>query len=166
MKLMLNGAVTLGTYDGANVEIVEQAGAENNYIFGASVQELNELRSHYVPKTIYDYEPRVRRVVDSLIDGTLSDDNSGAFADLHRALLVGNDWQKADYYFVLYEMMSFCERRMELNCEYRDRIAFGRKCLINIASSGKFSSDRTIREYAQDIWHIEKLPPVEVNTLF
>lgn len=166
MKLMLNGAVTLGTYDGANVEIVEQAGAENNYIFGASVQELNELRSHYVPKTIYDYEPRVRRVVDSLIDGTLSDDNSGAFADLHRALLTGNDWQKADYYFVLYEMLSFCERRMELNCEYRDRIAFGRKCLVNIASSAKFSSDRTIREYAQDIWHIEKLPPVEVNTLF
>ncbi len=166
MKLMLNGAVTLGTYDGANVEIVEQAGAENNYIFGASVQELNDLRPHYNPKSIYDYEPRVRRVVDSLIDGTLSDDNSGAFADLHRALLIGSDWQKADYYFVLYEMMGYCERRMELNCEYRDRIAFGRKCLVNIASSGKFSSDRTIREYAQDIWHIEKLPPVEVNTLF
>ncbi|HWQ06052.1 MAG TPA: glycogen/starch/alpha-glucan phosphorylase [Feifaniaceae bacterium] len=166
MKLMLNGAVTLGTYDGANVEIVEQAGAENNYIFGASVKELNDLRGHYVPKTIYDYEPRVRRVVDSLIDGTLSDDNSGAFADLHRALLIGSDWQKADYYFVLHEMMGFCERRMELNREYRDRIAFGRKCLVNIASSGKFSSDRTIREYAKDIWHIEKLPPVEVTKLF
>ena len=166
MKLMLNGAVTLGTYDGANVEIVEQAGAENNYIFGASVQELNELRPKYKPKTIYDYEPRVRRVVDSLIDGTLSDDNSGAFADLHRALLFGSDWQKADYYFVLQELLNYCDRKMDVNCEYRDRIAFGRKCMVNIASSGKFSSDRTIKEYARDIWHIEPLPPLESGTLF
>jgi len=166
MKLMLNGAVTLGTYDGANVEIVEQAGAENNYIFGASVQELNDLRAKYVPKTIYDYEPRVRRVVDSLIDGTLSDDNSGAFADLHRALLIGSDWQKPDYYFVLYEMLNYCQRRMDVNCDYKDRIAFGRKCMMNVASSAKFSSDRTIQQYAQEIWHIEKLPPLETGTLF
>jgi starch phosphorylase len=166
MKLMLNGAVTLGTYDGANVEIVEQAGAENNYIFGESVQALNELRATYVPKTIYDYEPRVRRVVDSLIDGTLSDDNSGAFSDLHRALLFGSDWQKADYYFVLHEMLAYCERRADVNREYKDRIAFGRKCMINIASSGKFSSDRTIKQYAQEIWHIEPLPPLESGTLF
>ena len=166
MKLMLNGAVTLGTYDGANVEIVEQAGAENNYIFGYSVQELNELRPKYNPKAIYDYEPRVRRVVDSLIDGTLSDDNSGAFADLHRALLIGSDWQKPDYYFVLQELLNYCERKMDVNSEYRDRIAFGRKCMVNIASSGKFSSDRTIREYARDIWHIEPIPPLESGTLF
>ena len=166
MKLMLNGAVTLGTYDGANVEIVEQAGAENNYIFGESVQALNELRPKYAPKTIYDYEPRVRRVVDSLIDGTLSDDNSGAFADLHRALLFGSDWQKPDYYFVLHELLVYCDRRADVNCEYKDRIAFGRKCMINIASSGKFSSDRTIKQYAQDIWHIEPLPPLESGTLF
>lgn len=166
MKLMLNGAVTLGTYDGANVEIVEQAGAENNYIFGESVQALNELRPKYAPKTIYDYEPRVRRVVDSLIDGTLSDDNSGAFADLHRALLFGSDWQKPDYYFVLHELLDYCDRRADVNCEYKDRIAFGRKCMINIASSGKFSSDRTIKQYAQDIWQIEPLPPLESGTLF
>jgi starch phosphorylase len=166
MKLMLNGAVTLGTYDGANVEIVEQAGTENNYIFGASVEELNDLRPKYTPKTIYDYEPRVRRVVDSLIDGTLSDDNSGAFADLHRALLLGSGWQKSDYYFVLYELLNYCTRRADVNRDYRDRIAFGRKCLINVASSAKFSSDRTIREYARDIWHIEPLPPLEAGTLF
>ena len=166
MKLMLNGAVTLGTFDGANVEIVEQAGLENNYIFGASVKELNDLKPHYNPKAIYDYEPRVRRVVDSLIDGTLSDDNSGAFADLHRSLLFGNDWSKPDQYFVLQELLTFCQRREDVNCEYRDRIAFGRKCLMNVASSAKFSSDRTIREYANDIWHIQPLPPLENAKLF
>jgi len=166
MKLMLNGAVTLGTYDGANVEIVEQAGAENNYIFGATVEELNALRPKYNPKSIYDYEPRVRRVVDSLIDGTLSDDNSGAFADLHRSLLFGSDWQKPDTYFVLYELLRYCDRRADVNCEYADRIAFGRKCLMNVASSAKFSSDRTIHEYAKNIWHIEPLPPIKSGKLF
>ncbi len=166
MKLMLNGAVTLGTYDGANVEIVEQAGAENNYIFGASVKELNELRPRYNPKSIYDYESRVRKVVDSLIDGTLSDDNSGAFADLHRALLFGSDWQKPDSYFVLHDLIPYCQRRADVNCEYKDRIAFGKKCLMNVASSAKFSSDRTIQEYARDIWHIEPLPPIESRKLF
>ncbi len=166
MKLMLNGAVTLGTFDGANVEIVEQAGLENNYIFGASVKELNDLKPNYNPKAIYDYEPRVRRVVDSLIDGSLSDDNSGAFADLHRSLLFGSDWQKPDTYFVLHELLAFCQRRADVNCEYRDRIAFGRKCLMNVASSAKFSSDRTIREYANDIWHIQPLPPLDDNKLF
>ena len=166
MKLMLNGAVTLGTFDGANVEIVEQAGLENNYIFGASVQELNDLKSRYNPKSIYDYEPRVHRVVDSLIDGTLSDDNSGAFADLHRSLLFGNDWQKPDGYYVLQELLAFCQRRADVNRDYRDRIAFGKKCLMNVASSAKFSSDRTIREYANEIWHIEPVPPLESNKLF
>ena len=166
MKLMLNGAVTLGTFDGANVEIVEQAGLENNYIFGASVKELNELKPHYNPKAIYDYEPRVRRVVDSLIDGTLSDDNSGAFADLHRSLLFGSDWSTPDNYFVLHELLAFCQRREDVNRDYRDRIAFGRKCLMNVASSAMFSSDRTIREYANDIWHIQPLPPLESTKLF
>jgi starch phosphorylase len=166
MKLMLNGAVTLGTFDGANVEIVEQAGLENNYIFGARVKELNELKPRYNPKAIYDYEPRVRRVVDSLIDGTLSDDNSGAFADLHRSLLFGSDWSTPDNYFVLHEILAFCQRREDVNRDYRDRIAFGRKCLMNVASSAKFSSDRTIREYASEIWHIHPLPPLESTKLF
>jgi len=166
MKLMMNGAVTLGTYDGANIEIFEQAGAENNYIFGCRVEELNALRPNYVPKTIYDYEPRVRRVVDSLIDGTLSDDNSGAFADLHRSLLLGSNWQKPDTYFVLHELLGYCAKRMEVNADYQNRIAFGRKCLLNVASCAKFSSDRTILEYAGDIWHIEPIPPLTENTLF
>ena len=166
MKLMLNGAVTLGTFDGANVEIVEQAGIENEYIFGYRVAELNEKRASYNPKAIYDYEPRVRRVVDTLIDGTFSDDNSGAFSDLHRSLLFGSDWQKPDYYFVLLEMLGYCERKMQANLAYRDRIAFGRQCLMNVANAAKFSSDRTIAEYAKEIWHIEPMPPVTTETLF
>ncbi len=166
MKLMLNGAVTLGTYDGATVEIVREAGEENNYIFGYRADELRDIRDSYVPKTIYDYEARVRRVVDTLIDGSLSDDNSGAFSDLHRALLTGTSWQKPDYYFVLLELLPYIERKLAANTDYRDRIAFGRKCLMNTASSAKFSSDRTIEEYARDIWHIGHVPPVESNRLF
>ncbi|MDO4572426.1 MAG: glycogen/starch/alpha-glucan phosphorylase, partial [Clostridia bacterium] len=166
MKLMLNGAVTLGTYDGANVEIAREAGEENNYIFGYRADELNDIRDSYVPKTIYDYEPRVRRIVDTLIDGTLSDDNSGAFADLHRALLTGTSWQRPDNYFILLELTAYIERKLEANRDYRDRVAFGRKCLLNTASSAKFSSDRTIEEYARDIWHIGHVPPIEANKLF
>ena len=166
MKLMLNGAVTLGTFDGANVEIVQEAGEENEYIFGHSVEELNGIRASYAPKTVYDYEPRVRRVVDTLIDGTFSDDNSGAFADLHRSLLFGSDWENPDHYFVLLELMGYCERKMQVNSDYRDRVAFGRKCMLNVASAAKFSSDRTIREYARDIWHIEPLPEIVANKLF
>ena len=166
MKLMLNGAVTLGTYDGANIEIVEQAGFENNYIFGSRVEELNSIRASYNPKQIYDCEPRVRRVVDTLIDGTFSDDNSGAFTDLHRSLLFGNGWQKPDYYFVLLELMPYIERKLAAINDYRDRIAFGRKCLMNTASAGMFSSDRTVRQYAEEIWHIAPLDPHDAPSLF
>lgn len=166
MKLMLNGAVTLGTFDGATVEIVQEAGEENNYIFGYKADELVDIQGSYVPKTIYDYEPRVRRVVDTLIDGTFSDDNSGAFADLHRALLGGAGWQRPDSYFVLLEFLSYAERKLQANADYQDRIAFGRKGLLNTASAAKFSSDRTIEEYARDIWHIERVPPIETHKLF
>ena len=161
MKLMFNGAVTLGTYDGANIEIVEQAGIENEYIFGYRVDQLFAMRDSYNPKAIYDYEPRVRRVVDSLIDGTFSDDNTGAFSDLHRSLLFGSGWNKPDYYFTLLELLQYIDRKMDVNRDYRNRLAFGRKCLMNIASCAFFSSDRTIRDYAENIWHIEKLPPLK-----
>ena len=158
MKLMLNGAVTLGTFDGANVEIVQEAGEENNYVFGYSVDDLNALRPHYNPKAIYDYEPRVRRVVDALIDGTFSDNNTGVFIDLHRSLLFGNDWQKPDYYFVLQELLPYIDRKMDALNDYKDIRSFTRKCIVNTASAGKFSSDRTIRQYADEIWHIKELP--------
>lgn len=166
MKLMLNGAVTLGTYDGANIEIVQQAGEENNYIFGYREEQLNAMKDGYDPKTIYDREPRVRRVVDTLIDGTFSDDNSGAFADLHRALLQGASWHKPDNYFVLLEMLPYVERKLQANRDYQDRIAFGRKCLLNVAAAGPFSSDRTIREYADEIWHISPVMVEKAATLF
>lgn len=166
MKLMLNGAVTLGTYDGANIEIVQQAGEENNYIFGYRVEELNARRDSYDPKTIYEYEPRVRRVVDTLIDGTFSDDNTGAFADLHRSLLYGASWHKPDNYFVLLEMLPYIERKLQAIYDTRDPLAFGRKCLLNVAAAGKFSSDRTIRQYAEETWFIEPVPQMEPHKLF
>ena len=166
MKLMLNGAVTLGTMDGANVEIVEQAGLDNNYIFGYTVEELNELRPHYKPKTIYDYEPRVRRVVDALIDGTFSDGNSGVFADLHRSLLVGNSWSEADDYFVLQELMPYIEKKMQAIADTADARGFARKCLQNTMHAGKFSSDRTIKDYARDIWCIDEVSHHDTIKLF
>ena len=155
MKLMLNGAVTLGTYDGATVEIVEEAGAQNNYIFGKTVAELNAIRPTYQPREIYDREPRVKRVLDTLIDGTVP--QMPAYRELYDSLLNGASWHGADQYFVLLELLPYIQRKLDANRDYQDRLAFGRKCLMNVASAGKFSSDRTIAQYAQEIWHITKL---------
>ena len=166
MKLMLNGAVTLGTYDGANIEIVQQAGEENNYVFGYRVEELNARRDSYDPRTLYEFEPRIRRVVDTLIDGTVSDDGTGAFADLHRSLLYGASWHRPDNYFVLLEMLPYIERKLQAIYDTRDEIAFGRKCLINVASAGKFSSDRTIRQYAEETWNIQPVEEPHPTELF
>lgn len=157
MKLMLNGAVTLGTYDGANIEIVDAAGEENNYIFGARVETLNELRPHYAPKSIYDHEPRIKRVVDTLVDGTFHDNGTGLFKDLYNSLLTGNSWQKPDYYFVLYELLPYIDKKLEALYDTKDEMAFGRKCLMNTCAAGPFSSDRTIQQYADEIWHIEPI---------
>ena len=152
MKLMLSGAVTLGTLDGANVEIVEQAGAENNYIFGATVEELAALRDHYNPRALYEADPALRRVVDSLIDGTVETDDE--FKELYDSLLTGVDWQRPDPYFLLQDFRAYQEARLKANRDYRDRMAFGRKCLMNVASAGKFSSDHTVRQYADEIWKV------------
>ena len=152
MKLMLNGAVTLGTLDGANVEIVQQAGEENNYIFGATVEELNRIRSSYRARDIYEQDWRVRRAVDTLIDGTVETDDEQK--ELYTALLDGASWHKADHYFHLYEFESYREARLRAIYDCRDKVAFGRKALLNACSAGKFSSDRTIRQYAGEIWHI------------
>ena len=152
MKLMLSGAVTLGTLDGANVEIVEQAGTENNYIFGATVEELAALRDHYDPRALYEADPALRRVVDSLIDGTVETDDE--FKELYDSLLTGVDWQRPDPYFLLQDFRAYQEARLKANGDYRDRMAFGRKCLMNVASAGKFSSDHTVRQYADEIWKV------------
>ena len=159
MKFMLNGTVTLGTYDGANIEIVEQAGADNNYIFGARVEDIARIRSTYNPKAMYDSDARIRRVVDTLIDGTFSDGNSGAFRELYSSLLFGASYHAPDHYFLLLDFHPYLEAKLRANRDYRDSIAFGRKCLMNTASAGMFSSDRTIKQYAEELWH---LPRVEL----
>ena len=160
MKFMLNGAVTLGTYDGANIEIVECAGEENNYIFGAKVEELSRLRPHYNPRNIYDSNPNVRRAVDSLIDGSIANDPDSArvFREIWNSLLVG-DWRKPDYYFNLYDFEDYVKTKLRAIYDTKDERAFARKCLMNTVNAGKFSSDRTIREYADEIWHIKKNDP-------
>ncbi len=153
MKLMLNGAVTLGTLDGANVEIVKEAGIENNYIFGHTVEQINALRDSYYARGIYDSNPRLHRAIDTLVDGTVPTDD--AQRELYHALLDGTGWHKADHYFLLLDYASYFDAKLQANRDYADRMAFGKKCLMNIASAGKFSSDRTIRQYAEEIWHVQ-----------
>ena len=158
MKLMLNGAVTLGTFDGANVEIVEEAGRENNYIFGATVEEIAKAAQQgYNPKGIYDSDHRVRRVLDALVNGTLNDGGTGIFRELYDSILYGASWHKPDQYYLLLDFAGYLEAKKQLNRDYRDSMKFARKCWLNICNAGKFSSDRTIAEYAKDIWHIEKV---------
>ena len=153
MKFMLNGAVTLGTLDGANVEIVQEAGRENNYIFGHTVEQINEAKHNYRSRGIYEIDARLRRALDTLVDGTVPTDNEQQ--ELYHALLDGTHWHKADHYFILLDYASYVEAKLLANREYADRLSFGRKCLLNIASGAKFSSDRTIRQYAEEIWHIK-----------
>ena len=153
MKLMLNGAVTLGTLDGANVEIVAEAGMENNYIFGHTVEQINEIKGHYRARGIYEINDRLRRAIDTLVDGTVPTDDDQR--ELYHALLDGTHWHKADHYFLLLDYASYMDAKLQVNRDYADRLNFGRKCLMNIASGGKFSSDRTIRQYAEEIWHVE-----------
>ena len=155
MKLMLNGAVTLGTLDGANVEIAQEAGIENEYIFGHTVDQINAARDSYYPRGIYDTNAHLRRAIDTLVDGTVPTDNEQR--ELYHALLDGASWHKADHYYVLLDYSSYIDTKLRANADYADRLAFGRKCLMNIASASKFSSDRTIREYAQQIWHVDPI---------
>ncbi len=153
MKFMLNGAVTLGTFDGANVEIVEQAGRENNYIFGATVDELNAIKASYNPKAIYAENKLLARCMDTLVDGTFPDED-GMFHELYTALLEGASWHAPDHYFVLKDFDSYMQAKLQVNRDYKDSLSFARKCLMNVSSAGKFSSDRTIAQYAKEIWHV------------
>jgi starch phosphorylase len=153
MKFMLNGAVTLGTFDGANVEIVEQAGEENNYIFGARVEDIERIKNSYNAKELYEQNPRIKRVLDTLVDGTFSDGGTGMFQELYNAILYGAHWHKPDHYFLLLDFIPYCEAKLRVNHEYSDTYTFRRKCFINTANAGKFSSDRTIRDYANDVWN-------------
>ena len=153
MKFMLNGAVTLGTLDGANVEIAQEAGHENEYIFGATVEKINQIKGNYNPRAIYEGDAHLKRAVDTLIDGTVPTDADQR--DLYHSLLDSNNWSTADTYYTLLDYAPYIEAKLRANAEYKNRRDFGRKCLMNIACAGKFSSDRTIRQYAEEIWHIE-----------
>ncbi len=157
MKLMLNGAVTLGTYDGANIEIVEEAGEENNYIFGARVEELEKIAESYDPKEIYNSDEKIKRVLDALVDGTLNDGKTGAFKELYTSILEGASWHKPDNYYLLYDFNGYVEARLKLNADFKDRRAMARKGFLNMCGAGKFSSDRSVAEYAKEIWKIENL---------
>ena len=155
MKLMLNGAVTLGTYDGANIEIVQEAGEENNYIFGARVEELEKIVPEYDSRSVFAGDSMIRRVVSSLIDGTVSDGGSGDFRELYMALLDGASWHAPDHYYLLGDMRDYVETKLRCISDYsNDRLAFARKQWLNMCNAGKFSSDRTIADYAENIWNI------------
>ncbi|WP_291256312.1 glycogen/starch/alpha-glucan phosphorylase [Fusobacterium sp.] len=155
MKFMLNGALTLGTMDGANVEIVEEAGRENNYIFGLTVKEVEEMRAQgYDPHVPYNCVEGLKKIVDSLVDGTFSDLGNGVYGTIHRSLMETAPWHQADQYFVLEDYEAYRRTQQLINKEYTFRMDWARKQLKNIANAGKFSSDRTIKEYAEEIWNI------------
>ena len=154
MKLMLNGAVTLGTLDGANIEIVEEAGEENNYIFGARVEELEKIMPDYSSRRLFADNEKIRRVVSTLIDGTVSDGGTGDFRELYYSLLDGASWHRPDHYYLLGDLESYVEAKLRAISDYRDRAEFAKKQWLNMCHAGKFSSDRTIRDYAADIWNI------------
>ncbi|MBP7401832.1 MAG: glycogen/starch/alpha-glucan phosphorylase [Clostridia bacterium] len=154
MKFMLNGALTLGTLDGANVEIANIVGPENIQIFGVRVEDMDSTRSYYNPQWQYQNIPGLKRVLDALVDGTLQDGGTGMFQDLFNSLLYGSNWQPADPFFVLGDFKDYVIARDLLTGSYRDRMAWAKRCWINIVRGGIFSSDRTIGEYARDIWKI------------
>lgn len=154
MKFMLNGTVTLGTYDGANVEITDLAGQQNNYIFGARVEQLNQIRSSYNSEVLYNSNLKLKNVIDTLIDESFSKDAAKDYKELYEALLKGSTWHNPDHYFLLYDFESYISTKLKLYNDYSDKYSFAKKCIVNMANAGWFSSDRTINQYAMDIWHI------------
>ena len=157
MKFMMNGALTLGTLDGANVEILEAVGDDNAYIFGATEDELPGLRESYDPVWHYENVPGLKRVLDAFTDGTLDDNGSGWFADLRRSLLEPS-YEPADVYYVLGDFASYRETKDAMAADYADTRAWQRKAWVNITRSGRFSSDRTISDYAREVWKIDPEP--------
>ena len=154
MKLMLNGAVTLGTYDGANIEIVEEAGEENNYIFGARVEGIEKVKDYYSSKNLYDNDEKIKRVFDALVDGTFKDGRTKIFKELYDSILKGASWHEPDHYYLLLDFNDYVETKKRVNADYKNKKEYYKKCWLNMCNAGKFSSDRTIKEYANEIWHI------------
>jgi len=158
MKFMLNGALTLGTMDGANVEIVDEVGEENAFIFGLSSDEViaYEQNGQYNPRDIYNIDSDIRAVMTQLVDGTYASGNLDEFRDIYNSLLDGNGG-RPDMYFILKDFRSYADAQKRVEEAYRDEEGWARSALLNVSKSGKFTSDRTIEEYAKEIWHLEKV---------
>ena len=159
MKFMLNGAPTLGTMDGANVEIVEEVGMENAFIFGLSSEEVINYENNggYHPQDIYNSDPDIRKVVDQLINGTYSNGDHEMYRDLYNSLLCPKDGSKADMYFILKDFRAYAEAQKKVEEAYKDKERWAKMALLNTACCGKITSDRTIQEYVDDIWHLDKV---------
>lgn len=157
MKFMLNATPTIGTLDGANIEIVEEAGEENNFIFGLRVEDIEKIKSTYDPMEYYEKTEGLKRVVDSLVDGTFSDGGTGIFKELYDSILKGASWHRPDAYYLMKDFDSYRKAQQKVNDAYKDRMSWAKKCWINMANAGRFSSDRTIEQYAKEIWDIKKI---------
>ncbi|MCL1789041.1 MAG: glycogen/starch/alpha-glucan family phosphorylase, partial [Oscillospiraceae bacterium] len=155
MKFMLNGAVTLGTYDGANVEIVREAGTDNNFIFGARVEQIQKVAKTYNPREIYDNNPRIRRVLDTLVNGTFPDESGHLLNEVYTAIIGPASYGDPDHYFLLLDFEDYVNAKIKANKAYQNREQWAKMCLMNIANAGFFSSDRTIKEYAKEIWRVQ-----------
>ena len=156
---MLNGAPTLGTMDGANVEIVDEVGIENAFIFGLSSEEVINYENHggYNPTEIYFNDWEIKRVVDQLMDGTYANGNHEMYKDLYNSLLNTQCTDRPDTYFILKDFRAYAEAQKKVEAAYRDVQRWSKMAMMNTASSGKFTSDRTIEEYVDDIWHLPKV---------
>jgi glycogen phosphorylase len=159
MKFMVNGALTLGTMDGANIEIVQEAGKENAFVFGLTAQEIIKMETghSYNPQECLDRNPQLARVVNQLVDGTY-DPTRQEFKEIHDSLIYGVEGQRPDVFYVLADFDAYCREQENIGDVYQDQKKWARMALLNIANSGKFSSDRTIEEYVKDIWHLKKTP--------
>lgn len=156
MKFMLNGTPTIGTLDGANVEIVEEAGEENNFIFGLTVDDIEKIKDSYDPKESYMSVDGLKEVVDALIDVSFDYTGDEDMQELYSALLRGTHWHKADNYFIFRDFDAYRKKQMDVDAAFRNKKEWARMCWMNMCNASKFSSDRTILEYAKDIWSIEK----------
>ena len=159
MKFMLNGAPTLGTMDGANVEIVDEVGKENAFIFGMSSEEVinYENQGGYHPYEIYQQDEEIHKVLDQLVDGTYSEGDPELYKDLYQSLLFGDTGSQADMYFILKDFRSYAEAQKKVEEAYRDTTKWAKMAMTNTAGCGKFSSDRTIQEYVDYIWKLDKI---------
>ena len=153
MKFMMNGALTVGTRDGATIEMAEEAGEENFFLFGLTVEQVEASRSWYSPYWHYENKPETKAALDLILSGYFNRSEPGIFDPLLDMLL-----KHGDYYMHLADLTSYCQAQDRLGALYSDSSAWAQKAILNVASSGKFSSDRTIAEYAAEIWRAEPCP--------